>query len=259
MSLNIKSSKNIINNETINKKPQHIAVIMDGNRRWAKQKKIPINFGHKKGADNVENICNWCINNNIKYLSLYCLSIENLNRTEEELFFLFKYIEDYLCESELQKYISKGISINIIGDFSLLPNNIQSTIKNANNKMDDYFNTNKSDVKLKVQLCISYSGRNEILNAVKNIVLDFKNNKKKDFDIDKIDEKYFESFLQSRDFPDVDLLIRTSGEYRISNFLLWKISYTEIYFCEKYWPDFNEEDFILALYFFQNRIRRYGR
>ena len=232
--------------------PNHIAIILDGNRRWARQNGKSANFGHKIGSRNIEKVCNYCIKYGVKCLTLYCLSIENLNRSKRELKCLFTYIKQYLAKKNIDNMHKNGINLKIVGDFKLLPVNLQNVIKNANECRIE-------NEKLMVQVCICYSGRNEILNGVKNILKDLKNNNLNFDDIENINEEMFERYIFTGNFPDVDLMIRTGGDLRISNFLLWKISYAELYFCKKPFPIFDEQDFLLALYEFQNRKRRYGR
>lgn len=235
----------------INVLPQHIAFILDGNRRWAKKNNKSSNFGHKHGAYNIQNICNLCIKYKIKYLTLYCLSIENLNRSKKELKFLFSCIKYFLEKKNIEKMHKNKINLNIIGDLNLLPNNIKNIAKLANKNQI-------KKPKLNVQACICYSGRNEILNGVKNIFKNIKNGLINFSEIEKINEKDFEKYIFTGNLPDVDLMIRTGGDIRISNFLLWKLSYAELYFCDTFFPDFDEKNFLLALYDFQNRKRRYG-
>lgn len=242
---------NSVNNDLTNI-PNHVAFILDGNRRWAKQLNKTSNFGHKQGARNILNICNLCIKYNIKYLTLYCLSIENLNRSRQELKFLFECIKYFIKPNNIKKIHENYINLNIVGDFNLLPNNVKEAINAANKNQI-------KDQKLNVQACICYSGRNEILNGVKKISKELKNGNISFDEIEKINEKKFENYIFTGNFPDIDLMIRTGGEKRISNFLLWKISYAELYFCDTFFPSFNEENFLLALYDFQNRKRRYGR
>jgi len=230
--------------------PNHVAFILDGNRRWAKENGKNANFGHQKGAENVKNLCEMCLKYKIKYLTLYCLSIENLQRSKQELNFLFRTIKNNLTQENIKKYNEQdNVNINIIGDRSVLPENLQKHIE----KIDKIKIKN---AKLELQICFGYSGRNEIVNAVKNIIKDEKNKKLK---INDIDEKTFEKYLFTSNIPDVDLMIRTGGDIRISNFLLWKLSYAELYFCDTYFPAFSEKDFLLALYNFQSRKRRYGK
>ena len=231
--------------EKLINKPNHIAFILDGNRRWAKKNGLSPNKGHKKGAENIENLCNWCLKYEIKFLTLYCLSIENLNRSKNELKYLFTSIKTFLTSKRIEEYNQRGINISIIGDFAVLPQDVKQTLEKVNQRSIE-------KPKLFLQLCIGYSGRNEIVNAAKKAI---QINAK----ADEINEKTFEKLLFTSSIPDVDLLIRTGGDMRISNFLLWKISYAELYFCKQFFPEFNEKNFLLALYDFQNRIRRYGR
>ena len=231
--------------------PNHIAIILDGNRRWAKEQGKTANFGHKQGGKNIENICNYCIKYCVKYLTLYCLSVENLKRSKQELQFLFAQMKRYLDAESIEKMHKNGINLTIIGDFSFLSPNLREIIKNVNNNQI-------KNPKLNLQACICYSGRNEILNCVKNVAENLKNSKLDYNDVEKMTEKELEKYLFTGNFPDVDLMIRTGGDIRISNFLLWKLSYAELFFCKKPFPSFNEEDFLLALYDFQNRKRKYG-
>lgn len=236
-------------NIKLTKVPSHIAVIVDGNRRWAKEQNKSVNFGHKKGGENISNLCKWCIKYKIKYLTLYCLSVENLNRSELELKFLFRFFKTNMSKSNLEKYHKNGVNVNIVGDNTLLPKDIVKCIEKVKNNQI-------KKPKLQLQICFGYSGRNEIINATKEIV---KKIEDKQLTIDEINEQNFSSCLFTKDIPDIDLMIRTGGDLRISNFLLWKLSYAELYFCDKYFPAFDEKDFLLALYNFQNRIRRYGK
>ena len=231
--------------KTLTNKPNHIAFILDGNRRWAKKNGLSPNKGHKKGAENIENLCNWCMKYEIKFLTLYCLSIENLNRSKNELKYLFTSIKTFLTSRRIEEYNNRGINISVIGDFSVLPQDVRQTLEKVNQRSIE-------KPKLFLQLCIGYSGRNEIVNAVKKAI---QINAK----ADEINEKTFEKLLFTSNIPDVDFLIRTGGDMRISNFLLWKISYAELYFCKQFFPEFNEKNFLLALYDFQDRMRRYGR
>ena len=246
--------KNIVIDDKTNliKVPQHIGFILDGNRRWAKQQNKTSNFGHKQGAKNIKNLCNLCIKYGVKYLTLYCLSVENLDRSKQELKFLFACIKQFLQKKNIRELHEDGINLSIIGDFTLLPKDVASAIEYANKLK------NKNTIKLNLQACICYSGRNEILNGAKKIVKDFANNTVTLKQVDEMNEKTFEKYISTGHLPDVDLLIRTGGDLRISNFLLWKISYAELHFCNIAFPAFNEENFLLALYDFQNRHRRYG-
>ena len=247
-----KQNVHITKIENFTNLPTHIAFILDGNRRWAKQRKKTINFGHKQGIKNIENICNFCKKYGIKYLTLYCLSTDNLNRSELELKFLFNCMKRYFTLQNLKKIHDNDINIKIVGDFSLIPNDVAQLIENINKQQI-------KSKKLNVQICISYSGKNEILNGIKNIVKQIKNNLVDLEKLEKINEKQFEKYIFTGDFPDVDLMIRTGGDIRISNFLLWKLSYAEFYFCKTYFPSFSEKHFLYALHVFQKRKRRYGK
>ena len=236
--------------ETIQKKlPLHIAFILDGNRRWAKKKNLPIYIGHQRGAENVKNLLEWCIKYKIKYLTIYCLSMDNLKRSKDELNKIFGMLKQYLLLENIKKLNQDGIDVEIVGNFDILPKDVAEAIKKIS-KMDD------KNVKLHLQVCIGYSGKNEIVNAVQAIVQDIGKNIIRTEDIDN---ELFEKYLLTKNTPDIDLMIRSGGEKRISDFLLWKLAYSELYFCDKLFPDFNEHDFLLALYFFANRERRYGR
>jgi undecaprenyl diphosphate synthase len=233
------------------KLPSHIAMILDGNRRWARANGLQDYLGHRAGVKNIHIICNIAKKYGIKYLTLYCLSVENLNRCKEELSFLFREIK-LINKKHITKALEQGIKISILGDFSYLPKDIANSLNDVSSLYKEIESTNEYKIDLNLQLCISYSGRNDILNAVKKI-------KEQNIDVDNIDEKVFGDFLMTNGLPDIDLMIRAGGEKRLSNFLLWQLSYTELYFCDKMWPEFNEYDFLVALYFFQNRLRRYGR
>lgn len=230
--------------------PNHIAMILDGNRRWAKNQDKPQYYGHINGAKNIYNLCNWCLMYNIKYLTLYCLSFENLNRDKDELNFLFKAIKDNFNCKEIEDLKNSGVKIKVIGETYLLPSDVVSSIK-AVEKYNDSI-----DVKLNLQICLCYGGRQEILSAIKNILKAVEEGK---INKNEISNDIICNYLYTKNIPDPDLMIRCGREKRLSNFLLWQLSYTELYFCDKLWPDFKEEDFLFALYDFQNRKRRYGK
>ena len=229
--------------------PLHVAFILDGNRRWARKWNLPVYMGHKQGAENVKNLLEWCIKCKIKYLTIYCLSKDNLKRSEEELVEIFKMLKQYLLLENIKKLNAKGINVEIIGDFNSLPSDVTKAIQHIC-KIDD------KDTKLHLQICIGYSGRNEIVSAVQAIARDINTGV---IGADDINNKLFEKYLATKDIPDVDLMIRSGGEKRLSDFLLWKLAYSELYFCDKLFPDFTEQDFLLALYFFATRERRYGK
>ncbi len=227
--------------------PKHVAIIMDGNGRWAANRHLPKIMGHSKGAEVIRAVSNACIDKGVKYLTLYAFSSENWKRPKEEVDGLMNLLRDYLKKEE-KELVKNGIKFMAIGRLSDLSNDIQNGIKNLSEK------TSGGD-KLVLNLAINYGSRNEIVDAAKNISKDVVAGK---VDPDFIDEKYFSSKLYTKDIPDPDIIIRTSGEMRLSNFLLWQSSYSEIYVTAKLWPDFTKEDLSLAIEEYLNRSRRFG-
>lgn len=227
--------------------PQHIAIIMDGNGRWAKQHTIGRIRGHKKGAQAVKTVVRTCREIGIKYLTLFALSIENLGRPQGEVKALMSLLEEYLSKetSELQK---QAIRLTTIGEIDHMSSAVKEKLLQAKAL------TENNDQMI-LNLALSYGGRDEIIFAVKKMIQDGKSNK---IEIRDIDKEMFSSYLQTSGMPDPDLLIRTSGEYRISNFLLWQMAYTELYFTDVLWPDFKKEDLLKAIADYQKRERRFG-
>lgn len=225
--------------------PNHIAVIMDGNGRWAKNKLLPRLIGHNKGLDSVKKIIEFSIKYKIKALTLYAFSTENWKRPIKEVEGLLKLFSQSISK-ESKKIHSNDIRLKFIGDVSILTKTLQEKIK----KIEKETSRNTS---LILNIALNYGGRLDIVNSVNN----FYKNKNKNRTI-KITEKNITNGLYTKGQPDVDLLIRTGGEQRISNFLLWQIAYAELYFSKKLWPDFNEKVFVDALYFFQNTERKFG-
>ena len=223
--------------------PKHIAVIMDGNGRWAKNKLLPRLIGHNKGLDSVKKIIEFSIKYKIKALTLYAFSTENWKRPIKEVEGLLKLFSQSISK-ESKKIHSNDIRLKFIGDMSILTKTLQAKIK----KIEKETSRNSS---LILNIALNYGGRLDIINSVNNF---YKNKIKKI----KINEKNITNGLYTKGQPDVDLLIRTGGEQRISNFLLWQIAYAELYFSKKLWPDFNEKVFVDALYFFQNTERKFG-
>ena len=223
--------------------PNHIAVIMDGNGRWAKNKLLPRLVGHNKGLDSVKKIIECSIKYKIKTLTLYAFSTENWKRPIKEVEGLLKLFSQSISK-ESKKIHSNDIRLKFIGDVSILTKTLQEKIK----KIEKETSRNTS---LILNIALNYGGRLDIVNSVNN----FYKNKIKTI---KITEKNVANGLYTKGQPDVDLLIRTGGEQRISNFLLWQIAYAELYFSKKLWPDFNEKVFVDALYFFQNTERKFG-
>ena len=230
-----------------NIKPDHIAIIMDGNGRWASNKKKSRRYGHKKGASTAKNIVKIAGSNEIKYLTLYAFSTENWGRPTKEVRLLMSLFIETL-ENELDELNSNNVSIRFIGDRENLSKKLQDKMENAEKITLD--NTG-----LNLYVALAYGARWDILNAIKGIVTRVKENQ---LDESKIDENTLSSYLQLGDIPDPDLLIRTGGEKRISNFLLWNIAYTELFFCDCLWPEFNEKEFFNALNFYSKRKRRFG-
>ncbi len=228
--------------------PQHVAIIMDGNGRWAKSRGEERTFGHKNAIDAVRNAINACNEINIPYLTLYTFSSENWNRPDDEVNTLMNLLMETLL-LEAEEIFSKGLRMHVIGNLEKLPPLVKDQLLRV-------VELTKNNSKGNLILAISYGSQNEILNAVKEISTDVKDGK---LEVDKIDEKLFESYLYTKDFPPVDLMIRTSGEVRISNFLLWQIAYAELQFLDILWPDFTKDIFFQCILDYQNKERRYGK
>lgn len=229
------------------KKLNHIAIIMDGNSRWAETQGLSTKAGHKKGAENVESICNYCIDLGIKHLTLYAFSTENWKRPKEEVDYLMKLLRNYF-ENDIKKLHKKGVQVKIIGCGDNVPVDIQKTISEIEE-------LTKDNDKLHLNIAFSYGGRREIVDATKTIA---KKVKEGLINLEDIDENLFKQYLYNSEMPDPDLVIRTGNNERISNFLLWQIAYSELYFTEKYWPAFGKEDLLEAMENFKQRERRYG-
>lgn len=230
-----------------NNLPQHIAIIMDGNGRWAKQHTIGRIRGHKKGAQSVRTVVRTCREIGIKYLTLFALSTENLGRPKEEVKALMSLLEEYLSK-ELEELQKQKIRLTTIGEIGHLTETVKEKLVEAKEL------TANND-QMVLTLALSYGARDEIIFAIKRLVQDVKDDK---LNINDINKGTFSSYLQTSFMPDPDLLIRTSGEYRISNFLLWQLAYTELYFTDVLWPDFKKEDLLEAISGYQKRERRFG-
>ena len=218
----------------------HVAIIMDGNGRWALKKGRSRNYGHQQGLKTIEKIVNYSIKKKILYLTLFTFSSENWKRPKNEINFLFKLLENYF-KKNLNRVINNGIKVKIIGKKSRLEKNLRNIIKSAEKKT-------KKNKKISVQLALNYGSKHEMINSLKNII-----NKKQ-----KINIKNIEQNLYTAGFPDPDILIRTGGQKRLSNFLLWQLAYTEIFFVDKMWPDFNNNDFSRILNKFKKIKRNFG-
>ncbi len=230
------------------KLPVHVAVIMDGNGRWARQQGKSRVAGHRHGVTAVREVTEAAAETGIRFLTLFAFSTENWQRPQEEVNALMTLLVNTL-ESEIETLMKNNIVLRAIGNLEVLPEEVRENLLKTMGKTSN--NTGMNLV-----LALSYSARWEIARAAGQIARDVKEGK---LDPGKIDEKLFSDYLQTRDIPDPDLLIRTSGEYRISNFLLWQIAYTELYFTPKLWPDIRKEDFIQAILDYQHRERRFGR
>ena len=228
--------------------PKHVAIIMDGNGRWAKKIGKKRVFGHKNGTNSVRECIDASIKIGVKNLTLFVFSTENWNRPKLEVNALMDLLA-YTVEKEKDSLIKNNIKVNVIGDLESLENEPKTKLK-------DIISSTTDNDKLNLNLAISYGSRQEILNAFKELSNKVKNNI---ISIKNIDEKIINEHLYTRNLPNVDLLIRTGGEKRVSNFLLWQIAYAEMYFTEILWPDFKEKDFLDAIVNYQNRERRFGK
>ena len=232
----------------VNKVPNHIAVIMDGNGRWAKKRGLLRVFGHEKGANAVKETIEAASTSGVKYLTLYAFSTENWNRPKIEVNKLMNLLVSSL-KKEFKSLHENDIKLCAIGNLNSLPSK-------AFNELNEVIEKTKNNKKLVLTLALSYGSRNEIVETVKEIADKVKNNI---ISIENIDDSIINEHLYTRKLPDVDLLIRTSGEQRISNFLLWQLAYAELYFTDVLWPDFKKEDFFEAILNYQNRERRFGK
>lgn len=228
--------------------PNHLAIIMDGNARYASKKGLPIQIGHKAGAENVKKITKDCIELGIKFLTLYAFSTENWNRPKDEVEYLMRLLHEYLS-LETDDLAKNGVRIVLSGNFD----NLDPELKN---KILEVENATKHNDKITLIIAFSYGARQEIIDTTKKIAIAIKN---QNITIEDIDEKLFKSFLYNPNIPYPDLLIRTAGDLRVSNFLLWQIAYTEFYFTPKLWPEFNKNELQNAIHNFNLRIRRYGK
>lgn len=235
-------------NIDINNLPRHIAVIMDGNGRWANRKGAARIFGHRNAIQAVKDVTEGCGELGIKYLTLYAFSTENWGRPKEEVDGLMELLVNTL-KKEINSLHENQVRLQTIGDIGHLPVACQDNLKDA-------IEATKENNGLTLILALSYSGRWEILEAIKAILADVKTGK---MDMATLDEKTFSSYLKTRGIPDPELLIRTSGEMRVSNFLLWQIAYTELYITKTLWPDFRREDLYEAICVYQTRDRRFGK
>jgi len=230
--------------------PKHIAMIMDGNRRYAAEfLDGDGNEGHRKGEEKIEEMLEWCLDLNIRYVTVYALSAENFKRDKDEIDFIMKLSETALHRmADNKKVHERKVRIRVFGDHSALPESVREAIQYAEDKTSSYLDFN-------FNVALAYGSRQEILSAVKDIAKKVADN---ELDVEDISEETFSQHLYTSDIPDPDLVLRTSGEIRISNFLLWQLAYSELYFTDVYWPGFRYIDFLRAIRTYQQRIRRYG-
>lgn len=228
--------------------PRHIAIIMDGNGRWAREKGEDRLFGHYHGVESVRDIVEGCAELGIEYLTLYAFSTENWDRPEYEVVGLMELLVSTI-RKEVESLNKNNIRLHVIGDMSMLPDY-------ARNELNEALEITKTNTGLNLVMALSYSGRWELLNAVKNIAHAVKQGK---LAVEAIDQDTLQHYLCTSEFPDPELMIRTSGEYRISNFLLYQLAYAELYFTNVRWPDFRKENLYEAILDFQQRERRFGK
>lgn len=244
-----KKKNNEINYQDLdmNNIPGHIAFIMDGNGRWAKQRKMPRTYGHHEGTKTIRDIALSCNKLGVKAMTVYAFSTENFARPNQEVQYIFKLPKDFF-ESYMKELMENNVKITTIGHLEMAPQETQDIINKA---------VEKTSHNTGLILCFAfiYGGRDEIVWATKKIAQKVKND---ELSIDNIDENIFNHELMTKDLPDVDLMVRTSGEQRLSNFLLWQLAYAEFVFTDVYWPDFNEEELKKAIWLYQNRDRRFG-
>ena len=226
--------------------PRHVAIIMDGNGRWAKAKGLPRTAGHQEGVETVKKITEEAVRLGVKYLTLYTFSTENWNRPVDEVAALMSLLMDSIEE---ETFMKNNISFRIIGDTAKLPVEVLE-------RLNQCIERTSINTGMCLTLALSYSSKWEITEAVRQITIKIQNNK---LAIDDIDDNLISAHLSTNYMPDPDLLIRTGGEIRLSNYLLWQCAYSELYFCETFWPDFREEEFCKAIYDYQKRERRFGK
>lgn len=227
--------------------PTHIAIIMDGNRRWAKSQGKPAGFGHKAGAKTIENIVRYANKIGLKYITVYAFSTENWKRSEDEVSGLMLLLQNYLSDYA-KRANTENIKIKVLGDITKFPEGTQKSIKEC-------IERTKNNTGVTFSIALNYGGRAEIIQAIQNIAKDLKKGQIKE---NEITEQLINEYLYTKDMPDPDLIIRTSGEQRLSGFLAWQSTYSELYFIQKNWPDFTEEDLDKAIEEYNRRTRKFG-
>ncbi|MDD7114535.1 MAG: isoprenyl transferase [Lachnospiraceae bacterium] len=227
--------------------PEHVAIILDGNGRWAKKHLMPRNVGHSQGAKVVEQICEDAWDLGIKYLTVYAFSTENWNRPEKEVKGLMNLLRKYLIDC-IERTSKNNMRVRVIGERSKLDEDIRSSIE----KLEEVSSVNTG---LNFTIALNYGSRDEIVRGIRHLAEDCKNDV---IEVQDITENLFNSYLDTKELPDPDLMIRTSGEQRLSNWLLWQLAYTEFYFTDVLWPDFNKKELIRAIEYYNTRERRFG-
>lgn len=227
--------------------PRHVAIIMDGNGRWAKKRFLPRTYGHMQGSKIVEKIIRDAGELGIEYLTVYAFSTENWKRSEEEVGTLMKLLSKYLTDC-IQKCNKDNLKVKVIGDISRLSDELKEKILHIEE-------ISKNNTGLQFTMALNYGSRDEIIRSMKRMIEDMVENNQT---VDDINENLFEQYLDTKDMPDPDLMIRTSGEERLSNFMLWQLAYTEFYFTDVLWPDFSREELIKAIEYYNGRNRRFG-
>lgn len=228
--------------------PEHIGFIMDGNRRWAKSKMLPVKLGHKQGAETLKKIVRYANRIGVKYMTVYAFSTENWKRSEEEVNALMKLLQDYLNDFT-KEADTENIVIRVLGDVSVLSEGLQEGISSA-------IERTQNNTGIIFNIALNYGGRAEMIKAIKEISEEVKNGK---LDLDEITEETVSAHLYTHGQPDPDLIVRTSGEMRLSGFLMWQSTYSEILFMDKYWPDFSEKDLDEVIATYQKRKRNFGK
>ena len=227
--------------------PKHIAFIMDGNGRWANDKGKKRTVGHREGSKTLKKICKTAYELGVEYITVYAFSTENWKRPKDEVDFLMDLLRQYLKDS-IKESKKNNMRVTVIGNIDPLPDDLKE-------KIHTLHEVTKNFSGLKLQIALNYGGRNEIIRGIQKLIEDCKN---QEISIDDINEEKFSGYLDTKEIPDPDLMIRTSGEIRISNFLLWQLAYTELYFTNKYWPDFDKNELIQAILEFNKKQRRFG-
>lgn len=227
--------------------PKHIAIILDGNGRWAKKKGMPRNYGHAQGSKNVERICEDAYRLGVKYLTVYAFSTENWKRPQDEVDALMNLLRNYMktCLKTAEK---NRMKVRVLGDKTALDEDIRARIAELEE-------ATKDNDGLNFQIALNYGSRDEMIRAMKKMCADCKEGR---IELEQIDENLFETYLDTHEIPDPDLMIRTSGEQRLSNYLLWQLAYSEFYFTDVLWPDFTKEELIKAIEYYNGRDRRFG-